>query len=107
MIADVKRIQKSIVVYYKYHGINIRTSFEDYDRHHNGLVTSSQFERSLHAMGPTELTSAQVCAITQYYSDPHKPGLVNYLNFHLDIEKVRHFKNYLMEIIVKNLTFYS
>lgn len=85
----MKEIQKRIVLYYKYHGINIRTCFEDYDRHHNGLVTAAQFARSLLSMGPAELTSFEVDAITRYYHDPNKPGLVNYLNFHHDIEKLK------------------
>jgi Ca2+-binding EF-hand superfamily protein len=88
-IKSVKEIQKNIVLYYKYHGINIRTCFEDYDRHHNGLVTDAQFARSLLAIGPAELTSCEVDAITRYYHDPKKPGLVNYLNFHHDIEKLK------------------
>ena len=28
--------------YYKYHGINIKTCYADFDKHHIGLVTESQ-----------------------------------------------------------------
>ena len=28
--------------FYQYHGINLRTCYEDFDRHHMGVVTESQ-----------------------------------------------------------------
>ncbi|XP_077982617.1 uncharacterized protein LOC144437542 isoform X1 [Glandiceps talaboti] len=31
-------ILRRIAPFYKYHGINVRTCYEDFDRHHNGLV---------------------------------------------------------------------
>ena len=33
---------RKMVEYYKYHGINLRTCYEDFDVHHIGKITESQ-----------------------------------------------------------------
>jgi hypothetical protein len=38
ILGILKRMQQ----FYQYHGINIRTCYEDFDRHHMGIVTESQ-----------------------------------------------------------------
>jgi Ca2+-binding EF-hand superfamily protein len=68
--------------YYKYHGINVKSCYCDFDRHHHGLVTQSQFHRSF--PGPPDVTSAEVDTLAHRYFDP-TTGLYNYLQFHNDI----------------------
>jgi hypothetical protein len=34
-------------MYYQYHGINLRTCYQDFDRHHMGVVTESQVGTTL------------------------------------------------------------
>jgi hypothetical protein len=38
LLSLLGRMQK----FYHYHGINLRTCYEDFDRHHMGVVTESQ-----------------------------------------------------------------
>nr|CAB3262790.1 uncharacterized protein LOC100183292 [Phallusia mammillata] len=88
---DVKAILNKIQNYYTYHGVNIRTCYEDFDRHHNGLVTVSQFARQF--PGPPDVTESEIRLLAQYYQDPIKPGMTNYLNFHQDVEQIRNMSS--------------
>ena len=83
----VSSILKKIENYYTYNAINVRTSYEDFDKHHNGLVTMSQFERSF--PGPPDVEVDDIKLLAEYYKDPIKPNLTNYLNFHNDIEQLK------------------
>ncbi|XP_063445753.1 uncharacterized protein LOC134725669 [Mytilus trossulus] len=69
--------------FYQYHGINLRTCYEDFDRHHMGVVTESQFYRSF--PGPPDVSESEITLLVNKYRDPGKPGLLNYLNLHHDI----------------------
>ncbi|XP_077982704.1 uncharacterized protein LOC144438104 [Glandiceps talaboti] len=80
-------ILRRIAPFYKYHGINVRTCYEDFDRHHNGLVTESQFYRSF--PGPPDVTENEMQTLAQKYLDPSKASLCNYLNFHHDVEAIK------------------
>lgn len=43
--ASEKKIEETLtkmINFYKYHGINLRTCYEDFDVHHNGKITESQ-----------------------------------------------------------------
>lgn len=71
--------------YYKYHGISVKSCYCDFDRHHRGLVTESQFQRSF--PGPPDVTPAEISTLAQRYLDP-ATGLYNYLHFHADIERL-------------------
>ena len=44
--------------FYQYHGINLRTCYEDFDRHHMGIVTESQFYRSF--PGPPDVSEDEI-----------------------------------------------
>ena len=87
VLEKVDGILKRMENFYSYHGISVRTSFEDFDRHHNGLVTMTQFERQF--PGPPDVKEEDVKLLAQFYQDPLKPKLTNYLNFHNDIEKLK------------------
>lgn len=43
LIQTLRRIEQ----FYTYHGINLRTCYEDFDRHHMGVVTESQVRLDL------------------------------------------------------------
>lgn len=77
------QLLKHIEQFYSYHGINLRTCYEDFDRHHMGVVTESQFYRSF--PGPPDVSESDMTLLVQKYRDPDKPGLLNYLNLHHDI----------------------
>ncbi|XP_071953709.1 uncharacterized protein [Antedon mediterranea] len=83
----INRVLQSLAPYYKYHGINIRTSFEDFDKHNIGLVTESQFYRSFPR--PPGLEESSLGLLARRYLDPAKPSMCNYLNLHHDLEKVQ------------------
>jgi Ca2+-binding EF-hand superfamily protein len=84
----INAILTKLEAYYDYHGIDLRHCFEDFARHNNGIVTCSQFERSF--PGKDNISFAELKTLTDYYIDPYLDGrLVNYLNFHLDINQVR------------------
>ena len=55
---------------------------EQYDRHQMGEITDSQFYRAF--VGP-KLSEAEMTLLRDKYSDPGKPGLMNYLNFVQDL----------------------
>jgi hypothetical protein len=55
---------------------------EQYDKHKMGEITDSQFYRAF--IGP-KLTEAEMTLLRDKYSDPEKPGLINYLNFVQDL----------------------
>lgn len=43
--ASEKKIEETLrkmIEYYKYHGVNLRTCYEDFDVHHIGKITESQ-----------------------------------------------------------------
>lgn len=69
--------------YYKYHGINLRTCYEDFDKHHIGKVTESQFYRSF--PGPPDVNDHEMFLLVMKYRDPEEPGLMVYLNLHHDL----------------------
>ncbi|XP_071808477.1 uncharacterized protein [Asterias amurensis] len=88
--ASVKKVQliiQRIAPYYKYHGINISSSYTDFDRHHIGTVTDSQFARSFPR--PPGLEDEEVELLKKSYLDPNTPNLCNYLNFHNDVEAAK------------------
>lgn len=69
--------------FYQYHGVNLRTCYEDFDKHHMGVVTESQFYRNF--PGPPDVTEGDMYLLVLKYRDPDRPGLLNYLNLHHDI----------------------
>ena len=79
ILGILKRMQQ----FYQYHGINLRTCYEDFDRHHMGIVTESQFYRSF--PGPPDVSEDEIALLVNKYRDPFKAGLLNYLNLHHDI----------------------
>ena len=86
-LAKIDSILRKMENYYSYHGVNVRTSFEDFDKHHNGLITLTQFERNF--PGPADVQEEDIKLLAQFYKDPIKLKLTNYLNFHNDIEKLK------------------
>lgn len=50
-----------------------------------GEITDSQFYRAF--VGP-QLTEAEMTLLRDKYSDPEKPGLINYLNFVQDLNSL-------------------
>ncbi len=61
------------------------TIMEQYDKHKMGEITDSQFYRAF--FGP-KLTEAEMTLLRDKYSDPGKPGLINYLNFVQDLSTI-------------------
>ena len=80
----LQNVLQRIAVYYKQRGIDILTIMEQYDRHKMGEITDSQFYRAF--VGPN-LTEAEMTLLRDKYSDPEKPGLINYLNFVQDLNR--------------------
>ncbi|XP_022079913.1 uncharacterized protein LOC110973400 [Acanthaster planci] len=93
-VQKVNTIIERIAPYYKYHGINISSSYTDFDRHHIGTVTDSQFARSFPR--PPGLEDEEVNLLIRRYLDPNTSNLCNYLNFHNDVEAAK-------ERLVENL----
>lgn len=85
LIDLLKRMQH----FYLVHGINLRTTYEDFDRHHIGVVTESQFYRNF--PGPADVSEEEMKLLQEKYKDPARSGLMNYLNLHHDILSVTDF----------------
>jgi len=62
--------------------IDVLTTMEQFDQHQMGEITESQFYRAF--VGP-KLTESEMTLLRDKYSDPVKPGLINYLNFVQDL----------------------
>jgi len=86
-LAKCNDVLQRIAPYYKYHGIIVKNCFEDFDRHNNGLVTESQFYRSL--PGPPDVSESEMMLLAKKYLDPTKPSLCSYMKLHNDILEVQ------------------
>lgn len=90
-LSSVTAVLEKLEPFYDYHGVDLRHCFEDFARHNNGVITDSQFERSF--PGKDTITHDEMRLLTNYYIDPYLDGqLVNYLNFHLDINRLRNLR---------------
>ncbi|EDO33216.1 predicted protein [Nematostella vectensis] len=83
-LAKCDELLMRMATHYKYHGINIKSCYADFDIHHIGVVTEPQFFRSF--PGPPDITDYQVKLLARKYRDSVRPGLCNYYDFHFDIE---------------------
>lgn len=93
-----RQLLEHIAPYCKYHGINIKSCYEDFDQHNIGLVTESQFFRRF--PGPPDVTSEEQALLAKKYIHPSKQGLCNYLDFHQDVEQIltaQDNNNYLID----------
>ncbi|KAK3798859.1 hypothetical protein RRG08_050238 [Elysia crispata] len=85
LVGILRRMQQ----FYNVRGINLRTQYEDFDRHHKGVVSESQFYRNF--PGPIDIDEEDMKTLVEKYNDPNNPGLVNYLNLHHDVLAVHKF----------------
>lgn len=85
LVEILRRMQQ----YYNVRGINLRTQYEDFDKHHKGVITESQFYRSF--PGPVDVSEEDMKTLVEKYNDPNTPGLVNYLNLHHDVQAVHKY----------------
>lgn len=84
-LSKCENLLMRLAEFYKYHGINIKTCYADFDKHHIGVVTESQFYRSF--PGSPDVKTEETVLLAKKYRDPTRPGLCNYLSFHEDIER--------------------
>lgn len=83
----LEQLLYKMIHYYKYHGINLRTCYEDFDLHHKGVITESQFYRNF--PGPPNVSIEEMRLLIQRYNDPTRAGLINYLNLNLALETLK------------------
>lgn len=88
--ARVAALIDRLADHYKYRGISLQTQFEDFDRLHVGVVSSSQFLRAF--PWPNDVSVDDVKLLAFKYADPQKPQHCNYLNLHNDIVTVAEAK---------------
>ncbi|CAF0920343.1 unnamed protein product [Adineta ricciae] len=81
----LKDVLQRIATYCKQRRIDVLTAMEHYDKHQMGEITDSQFYRAY--VGP-QLDEAEMTLLRDKYSDPSKPGLMNYLNFVQDLNRL-------------------
>lgn len=86
-LAKCEDLLMRLARFYKYHGINIKTCYADFDKHHIGVVTESQFFRSF--PGSPDIIHEDTVLLAKKYRDPTRPGLCNYYSFHEDIERMQ------------------
>ena len=117
-LSKCENLLMRLAQFYKYHGINIKTCYADFDKHHIGVVTESQvgtnnyrpfvdpalkirnpltlffleqFYRSF--PGSPDVTAEETVLLAKKYRDHTRPGLCNYYSFHEDIERKQNGKN--------------
>ncbi|XP_069741796.1 EF-hand calcium-binding domain-containing protein 6-like [Narcine bancroftii] len=76
-------IMKQLSTYYKYHGTDILTPFQDFDKLNSGTVARHQFYRSI--ICPVGLSDKMVSMIASHYAVPGKPDFINYIYFCNDV----------------------
>lgn len=81
----LQNVLQRIATYCKQRGIDLLSTMEPYDKHQMGEITDSQFYRAF--PGP-KLNEAEMTLLRDKYSDPGKPGLINYLNFVQDLNNI-------------------
>ncbi|XP_074647534.1 uncharacterized protein LOC141903328 [Tubulanus polymorphus] len=81
--AQIEKLLLKMQAHYDYHGIILCTSYQDFDKHHIGVVTESQFYRNF--PGPPDVTETEMQLLVDKYRDPDRPGLLNYLNLNHDL----------------------
>jgi hypothetical protein len=81
----LQSVLQRIATYCKQRGVDILIIMEQYDKHKMGEITESQFYRAF--VGP-KLSEAEMTLLRDKYSDPGKPGLINYLNFVQDLNTI-------------------
>lgn len=84
-LSKCENLLMRLAEFYKYHGIKIKTCYADFDKHHIGVVTESQFYRSF--PGSPDVTTEETVLLAKKYRDPTRPGLCNYYSFREDIER--------------------
>ena len=82
----LKEILTRIGTFCEERRIDVLTTMEQFDKHQMGEITESQFYRAF--VGP-KLNEGEMTLLRDKYSDPAKPGLINYLNFVHDLNAVR------------------
>lgn len=86
-LAKCEDLLMRLARFYKYHGINIKTCYADFDKHHIGVVTESQFFRSF--PGSPDIIHEETVLLAKKYRESMRPGLCNYYSFHEDIERMQ------------------
>lgn len=87
---QLNELLNKISIYSKQRGIDVLTTMEQFDKHQMGEITESQFYRSF--VGPN-LNEYEMTLLRDKYSDPHKPGMINYLNFVQDLKNLSQSTN--------------
>lgn len=82
----IRAILEQVAHYYHYRTLNIRSTYEDYDVTNAGIVGSYQFIK--YFPGPPECHHKHVIALANYYEDPKRPLMVNYMNYRNDLAQV-------------------
>ncbi|CAG5122336.1 unnamed protein product [Candidula unifasciata] len=85
LVEILRRLQQ----YCKIRSINLKYQYEDFDKHHKGVITESQFYRNF--PGPVDTSDEDMKVLVEKYTDPSQPGFINYLNLHNDILAVHRF----------------
>ncbi|BFZ03633.1 hypothetical protein BsWGS_06672 [Bradybaena similaris] len=85
LVEILRRLQQ----YCKIRSINLKNQYEDFDKHHKGVVTESQFYKNF--PGPADTSDEDMKTLVDKYGDPSQPGLINYLNLHNDVLAVHKF----------------
>eukprot|EP00795_Rhopilema_esculentum_P008232 gene8232-14169_t len=86
-----QQILTRIAPHYEYHGINVKSCYEDFDKHNIGTITESQFYRSF--PGPSDVQESEMRLLARKYRHPTKQGMCNYLDFHQDIVETQNELN--------------
>lgn len=85
--AKCRDVLTRIAPHYEYHGISIKSCYEDFDKHNIGTVTENQFYRSF--PGPQDVSEGELRLLARKYRHATKSGLCNYLDFHQDMVQLQ------------------
>lgn len=80
-LAKCDELLMKMAVHYKYHGINIKTCYADFDKHHIGVVTEPQVNRQ-YIWHPPLSSHGVLKILLQWhgYAQNHPPTLSLYIN---------------------------
>lgn len=81
--ADLKQLLATLNSYYARRNLDILEKFRDFDRNNIGILTISQFVRT---MDEPVLKQSEIELLCRKFHHPERPGFINYLNFYNDVK---------------------
>ncbi|ESO00551.1 hypothetical protein HELRODRAFT_175512 [Helobdella robusta] len=79
-------ILKKLSDYYERRGVTIKTLCNDFDERNEGLISETQFYRSI--IHPLNFSEKEIMILSQKYQDQKFPGMIRYMEMENDMKRL-------------------